>query len=201
MTPGQRLAYDAEGTDAQCQYPHVPGWWQYNSGVTWGHGYDMRDKKPTKIIADLLKAGISSSIAYEFAQAAGLKGRKAYNWLLDKGLDECFMTAGQQQRLFVISYEEIRASAKRIYSKHGCRKAYGWLLLWEDLQQPIQDIIIDLRFRGDWTPKTRRWLADAVRSNNLEIFSRAMRSKQYWRLRRRVPKDRFKRRVGFLRGA
>lgn len=198
LTPGQELTYWAEGTNEQCKYPHVPAWWKYNSGVTLNHGYDCRDKKPDKIMADLLRARVSQPIAYQFAQASGLKGRKAHKWLLEKGLDEFEMGPVQQMNLFSISYNEIEADAKRIYSKPGCRKAYGWILTWDNLIQPVRDIIIDLRFRGDWTPSTRRWLAAAVRSNNLRIFTEAISSWQYWRLRRRVPEDRFRRRKEFL---
>jgi len=200
MTPGQKLTYDAEGTDLQCKYPHVPGWWIYRSGITLWRGYDCRDKKPTKIIADLLKAGIEQSIAYEFAQAAGLKGKVAHDWLLNSGLDEYEMTPKQGIALFQISYSEIEASAKRIYSKQGCRDAYGWIIIWEELNSKIRDVIIDLRFRGDWTPSTRKHLALPIRSNYLPSFAEAMGKKVYWMGLRRVPRDRFHRRVNFLKG-
>ncbi len=192
MTPGQKLTRDSEGTYKQCQHPHVPS---RNSGVTWGFGYDMKEKDRDKIMADLLRIKVPHDTAYRFAQAYGRKGKKARKWLIDQGLDEKVLSYEQMNHLFFISYQEMKKDARELYSKQGCKDAYGWILTWNNLLQPIRDIIVDLRYRGDWTPKTRKWLAGAVRSNNLEVFAKAMSSRWYWR---RVPKDRFRRRKEYL---
>jgi len=195
MTPGQILTKDAEGTYKQCAKAHVP---TNSSGLTLDGGYDCWLKSPSKVLGDLTMAGLPSDVAYHFSHAAGLRGRCAREWLHNSEHNQFKMTPEQQDKLFAISYTEIKKSAMELYSKSDCRRDYGWILTWDNLLQPIRDIIIDLRFRGDWVPSTRKWLAAAVRSNKLEIFAEAMSSWQYWRMRRRIPKDRFKRRKEFI---
>lgn len=195
LTSGQKLTYDAEGTDEQCRCPHVPP----KSGVTWGHGYDCWLKSSSKILGDLLSVGIDREMAYIFSQCSGLRGRLARVWLRDSGLDQEVMTPSQQVALFLISYREMENSARLLYSKPSCRTGYGWILTWDSLLQPIRDIIVDLRFRGDWIPSSRKFLADAIRSNSVQVFAEAMDTFSFWRLRMGVPKDRHKRRIQFLK--
>ena len=197
MTPGQQLTRDSEGTYDQCAKAHVP---TRSSGLTLDGGYDCWLKSQSKILGDLISARLPRKVAYHFSHASGLRGRCAKQWLENSEYSQFEMSPEQQNKLFSISYAEMEESARKLYEKPDCCKEYGWILTWDNLLQPIRDIIIDLRFRGDWTPKTRKWLAAAVKNNNLEVFAGAMSSWQYWRMRRRVPKDRFRRRKEFLKG-
>ena len=197
MTPGQKLTFACEGTYRQCKKPHVPS---ENSGITLDGGCDLAMKSQSTILGLLIGIDVPYNMALLFSEGNGLRGQAAKNYLLDEGLDDFELTPEQHDKLFLKVYGKIEARARRLYSKDGCRKAYGWIRTWDNLLQPIREMITDLTFRGDWTPKTRQWLAEAVKSNNLEVFTGAMSSWQYWRVRRGVPKDRFRRRVAFLKG-
>ena len=62
----------------------------------------------------------------------------------------------------------------------------------------IKEMLIDLKFRGDYTPTAREFLQKHVAQNNLEEFKKAMLNQNNWK---GVPADRFKRRSDFIKAA
>ncbi len=78
-----QITFNSEGNDNKkskyfSRKAHVPSKW---SGVTIGRGYDMKYKSQKQIITDLTNAGVSRSVATEFAKGAGLHGTKAREFL------------------------------------------------------------------------------------------------------------------------
>ncbi len=72
---------------------------------------------------------------------------------------------------------------------------------WARLNSAIRDTVVDLRYRGDYTPKTRQMIQSAVAANDLKKFKQLMSNEKYWVNERGVPKDRFMRRKNALEKA
>jgi Trm5-related predicted tRNA methylase len=110
------------------------------------------------------------------------------------------LTHEEQKGLFYIAFDAIAADAERIATKDDVTETYGETD-WNNLNDAIRDVVIDLRFRGDYTPKTRRKIQSAIAANDLELFTALMSDKNYWLNNIKVPKDRFERRKNFLKKA
>ncbi|RYD67526.1 MAG: hypothetical protein EOP83_02660 [Verrucomicrobiaceae bacterium] len=83
---------------------------------------------------------------------------------------------------------------KRISKKDDVVKKYG-KLDWDKTSQPIKDLLIDLKFRGDYTGHTRTLIQKAAVNNDLKAIQKLMADKEKWQ---KVPLDRFKRRRDFI---
>eukprot|EP00112_Aurelia_sp_Birch-Aquarium-sp1_P016453 Seg3730.2 transcript_id=Seg3730.2/GoldUCD/mRNA.D3Y31 product="hypothetical protein" protein_id=Seg3730.2/GoldUCD/D3Y31 len=193
VTKGQ-VTFNSEGNNNKKSHfyskkPHVPGRW---SGVTIGRGYDMGQKSKAQVIRDLTKAGMSQGRAKQLAAGAGLKGQSARNFLKNNHLTNVEITGLQQKNLFKISYGRQEAEAKRLSQKY-------YKTNWNSLNSKMQQILVDLKFRGDLRPTSsavgQRALAKAVEENNLQKFQQVMNNRSYWS---NVPSDRFNRRKKFL---
>jgi len=66
---------------------------------------------------------------------------------------------------------------------------------WEDLNRLIRDVLVDLRFRGDHHPESRRRVQPPVVANDLTSFRSIMTNRPFWIS---VPQDRFERRAAYL---
>ena len=77
------------------------------------------------------------------------------------------------------------------------QKKYG-TTDWDRLNSAIKEVVVDLRYRGDYTPATRRKIQSAIAANNLALFTKLMSKEDYWRNEIKVPRDRFWRRVNAL---
>lgn len=196
--PLGQLTFDAEGLERPGRYfsrrLHVPGPW---SGATIGRGYDMRERSRDEIVADLTAAGLAKATAGKLAQARGLKGRQAKDFITAKGLGAIEVTPKQQKALFVLTYKELEGDVIRICTKADVVAKYG-ALTWDALDLAIRDVLVDLRYRGDYTGATREKVQSPAVKNNLSAFSRALSNENYWVGQRGVPKDRFRRRRDYL---
>ncbi len=199
--PFGQLTFDAEGLEKPGRYfsrrLHVPGPW---SGATIGRGYDMRERSRTEIVADLTAAGLAKAKAEKLAQARGLRGRQARDFIEAKGLGEIEVTAQQQKALFVLTYKELEGDVIRICGKADVVAKYG-ALTWDTLHPAIRDLLVDLRYRGDYTGATREKVQPPAVKNDLAAFRRALSNEDYWVEQRGVPKDRFRRRRKYLERA
>jgi hypothetical protein len=218
QVPRGQLTFDSEGMEcpnnkSKChryhsRKPHVP---DDLSGVTIGRGYDLKRKSPEQIKGDLIAAGLSQEDAEEYAKA-GCKvmpkgacepqftGEKAREYIRESQDKLVEITPEQQKKLFEITYLELEEDVKRTSNKDDTKDKYGEVN-FKTLNPKIKDILVDLRFRGDYTPKSRELIQKHAVNNNLSAFREAMKSK-YWTDRSQnptpVPKDRFNRRIEFL---
>lgn len=201
VVPRGQLTFDAEGSETRGRYfsrvPHVPGPW---SGVTIGRGYDMKSKSKTKIKRDLAAAGVDSNIAEKFAPASGLMGDQAKDFIRVNNLKKIEISPQQQKKLFISTYDDLEKDVIRICNKPDVVKRYG-VYNWKNLNPVIRDVVVDLRYRGDYTGKTRRKIQKPVADNDLAAFTTAMLERKYWLEDIGVPKNRFKRRCDYLRNA
>ena len=193
VTRGQ-LTFDAEGQEGgkyHSRTPHVPS---NASGVTIGRGYDLKHRKKTEVIADMVAAGIAQADANAYSGGVGLTGAAARKFIKDSGAKLKEITAAQQKSLFETTYEEIETDVKRICGKADVVKAYG-KTDWANLNAAIKDVLIDLRYRGDYTPSSRKLIQEATAQNDYETFREKIVDRSNWS---NVPKDRFDRRVKFI---
>lgn len=89
----------------------------------------------------------------------------------------------------------------RICSKADVEAKYG-VTQWNQIESLVRDILVDLRYRGDYTPLTRRLIQPCVVTQPVYQVDydlvQAMSDKDYWVGRIGVPLDRFRRRKHYL---
>lgn len=190
------LTWDAEGLEAPGHRFHsrvlqVPS---DSSGLTLGRGYDMKERTPAEIARDLVAAGVAAADAAVISQAAGLFGASARKFIADHHLEIFEITKPTQKNLFITTYNKLKADVVRISAKPDVVAAYG-ACDWPHSQQPIVDLVVDLRFRGDYTGTSRALVQKLVASNDLAGLAQAMKVAASWA---NVPTDRRQRRISFL---
>jgi hypothetical protein len=180
-----------EGGPYHSRVLHVPG---ESSGLTIGRGYDMKERTTAGIVQDLSACGVSAADAATIAKAAGLAGSAARKFIQDNQLGKFEISPSGQKALFLISYARIKSDVERICAKPDVVAAYG-ACDWTKIDQAIVDILVDLRFRGDYNGTSRALLQKLVSGNDLTGLTKAMKNVANWP---NVPKDRFQRRCAFL---
>ena len=191
------LTFESEGAEGGAYHSrtlHVPG---STSGLTIGRGYDMKSKNAVKINRDLISAGLPQKEAILLSKAAGLSGSTAKAFIVTNKLDKFEITQQVQVKLFEISYKEEESEAKRLCTKADVVAKYGQCN-WLTLDPAIKQILVDLKFRGDYTGSVRKFLQKHVVANDTKQFLKALTDRTNW-LQLRVPQDRFQRRVTFFK--
>jgi uncharacterized protein YgiM (DUF1202 family) len=203
-----QLTFDAEGTEGGRFHSRRAHWPGGASGVTIGRGYDLGQQSAAGIQADLVQAGISAADAGRFAGAAGITGTAARDWLRANGQTLSEVTLEQQEALFEIAYARLAGDVERISGNYagtmGTRTGRGreeFEIDWTQLHPAIRDVLVDLRYRGDYTPTTRQRVQPPAIANDLRALHEVMSDRAYWVEQRHVPEDRFNRRVRFLADA
>lgn len=192
-----RLTFDAEGQEGgkwHSRRLHVPG---PTSGLTLGRGYDMKNRTNAQIRNDLLTAGVDAPNAALISQASGLTGDRAEDFIQDNHLEDFEITPQAQLKLFQIDYDWHAGDARRLATKPDVTRRYG-ATNWEALHPVIRDVVIDLRFRGDYSPGCREILQSHIVANDLKAFAGEIGKKTNWP---NVPKDRFERRRNYCQQA
>ena len=193
--PKGQVTFDSEGTEGgryHTRTPHVPS---DTSGLTIGRGYDMKEKTKAQIKKDLTDAGLSEADAEAYAGAAGLSGEKARQYIKDTKL--VGITPEQQAKLFAITYAAMEADVRRICDKADVVEKYG-ATDWAKLDPAIKDLLVDLRYRGDYTSGTRAKIQAMVAKNDVKGIAAVMADETYWVTERGVPKDRYLRRKALM---
>jgi len=192
-----RLTFDAEGREGgryHSRHFHVPS---DASGLTIGRGYDMKLRSKSHIRDDLVAAGVAPGDAALISQAAGMKGEQAEEFIEENELEAFEITPEQQVALFDIEYARQEADTRRLATKADVTRVYG-ATDWDALDTTISEVLVDLRFRGDYTPTTRRFLQVRVAANELAAFAGEIGDADNWP---NVPGDRFRRRKDFCDAA
>lgn len=180
VTFGQ-ATFDAEGSESSSRFfsrqVHWPGG---ASGVTIGRGYDMGQRTPLQIISELTYAGVSEQDARWLSQAAGLRGESARRFVESQRNVAPEISLEAQKKLFEeITTNETVADIRRILCKPDVIARYG-PTAWNDLPQPVQELLFDLRYRGDYTPTTRQVIQPLIARNDLDGLRRTMHDTAFW---------------------
>lgn len=189
-----RLTWDAEGDEGgrfHSRRLHVP---DGNSGLTLGRGFDLRDRVAATVQADLANAGLASNMALKVSAAAGKRGTDASRFVVNNDLLDFEITPQAQLNLFSKVYGQMLADVKRISNANDSVRLYG-KADWGKLDQRILDVLVDLRYRGDYTRSTRMFLQKHVAANDFAKFKIEIAKKSNWP---DVPQARFERRKSYV---
>lgn len=205
-----QLTFDAEGSDSSCRQPHWPGG---KSGVTIGHGYDLKHRTEQEVVTDLKAAGFPESSIEIFSMCCiGLEGEAAHKKVAElKNLNLPDATPKQQKKLFEISYPRYLKEVKRICADEQNSKVARKYkpANWDTLDPRIKEVLVDLTFVGHYVEESREHIQPAVVKNDFETFKAILENETLWtkkkeeggifgEQRKPVAPDRFKRRVEFL---
>ena len=194
VPPYGLITWEVEGNEGGPYHSrklHVPS---ATSGLTLGRGYDMKNRSSAKINQDLTASGVPAADAGKIAMAAGLAGDAAKKFIVDQQLSAFEISKPAQVALFLITYADEKAVVDRISAKPETVAAYG-ACLWAKIDQAVIDLLVDLKYRGDYTPDSRVLVQPLAARNDLAGLAQAMKVRGNWP---NVPKDRFERRVAFL---
>jgi len=197
-----QLTFDVEGNDIEnpsdslhryfSRKVHWPGG---ASGITIGRGYDLGQRPNPEV--DLAAVNIVEPLLSWLIGAKGLKGQAARDYLVSATAEikTTFITRRQQHNLFVPVYEYMKARVIGISGQYDNIETYG-SLNWESVDSKIQDVVIDLIYRGDYTPRSRELLQQYFVGNNYDSFTAVIGDSASWA---NVPADRFNKRIEYLR--
>ena len=184
----------AEGGFYHSRILHVP---TETSGLTLGRGYDMKEKSSAKIVTDLTKVNADAKTALVISKASSQFGTNALQLIVDNDLMDYQISQLTQKNLFDITFADESSEAKRVCTLSRIEKLYG-KCEWDKLDYRIKEIVIDLKFRGDYTESSRKNIQEHIANNDFDKFKSAISRKSNWTS---VPTDRFDRRVNFLSSA
>jgi hypothetical protein len=195
--PRGQFTFDQEGLEApgsryHSRSAHIPS---NSSGITLGRGFDLGHNSAGTIWGTLAYAGFGDDQIQIALNAAGLKGERARSFLEHNPFSE--VTPEQQYHLFNRSFSTLEADVRRIISKPDTVAKYG-SVDWDALPVEMRDMIVDLRYRGDYTPTTRQLLQPYIVAKDLYGFSEALADRNYWVGNRGVPRQRFEARASYL---
>lgn len=197
-----QLTFDVEGNDIDdpahplhiyfSRKVHWPGG---ASGITIGRGYDLGQNKNAE--ADLAAANIPEPLFSWLIGAKGLRGQAARNYLkaASPEIKRFSISRKQQHDLFIPVYEFMKSEVIRISEKLSKNREYG-ALNWDAIEKRIQNLIVDLRYRGDYDADARLLLQRHFVENDLPRLLNIMSNRLNWP---NVPSDRFNRRIRHLR--
>ena len=191
------VTWDAEGTEGGRFHSRTLSVPSDSSGLTIGRGYDMKERSAAAIAADLTAAGVPAADAARISKAAGLAGVAAKKFIIDQQLSSFEISKPVQVALFMTTYNALKADVARICAKPDVVAAFGACDLAKT-DPAIVDILVDLRFRGDYTGTSRGLVQKIAAQNDLAAFAAALQKAANWP---NVPKDRFNRRSAFLASA
>lgn len=170
-----KLTYRAEGSNdpANPFYSRRLHWPGGASGVTLGRGYDLSQRKGRTVQADLQTAGLDEALARRISAGAGKTGRGARDFVSkNKDIE---ISEAAQIALFAISHAAKEGTAA------DCLERWSGLDL-TTLAPDLQEIVVDLFFRGDMTKS--KWdthgLAAIVRRDDMAAMLRLLRNRRLW---------------------
>lgn len=196
--PRGQLTFDVEGNDIEDSqfFSRVPHWPPVgNSGITIGRGYDVGHQPNVR--TDLESVGISEPLLSWLSGSKGLTKTSARDYLNSANVEirSTRITRKQQHELFVFVYDLMEKDVRRICEKRDVIETYG-VTNWGSLNPKIKDMLVDLRYRGDYTPNIRSLLQEHVANNDIARFSSVIKNRSNWP--ENLPSDRFSRRSRYL---
>ncbi|SEQ09898.1 toxin homologue of phage lysozyme [Rosenbergiella nectarea] len=203
------LTFKAEGNNLKSSrdYSRIIHWpgsslscKKNNSGVTIGRGFDLGDRTKVEALIILKKAGIEKEKAEFIAEGAKLKGCLANNFVANQRNAINEITERQQLNLLIINYNESRKDVERIcksiftIQKYHSKPNTSPAEAWGNIPDKIKEVLVDLRFRGDYSKRTRKYIQKLAYDGDIKGFGKVISDRKVWV---EVPYDRFKRRIDF----
>jgi hypothetical protein len=199
MVPRGQFTFDVEGNDIEGHryFSRVAHWPGGASGITLGRGYDLGQRVKT-LESDLTSVGITGEFYDWLIGAGGLRGEAAKRYLenASPAIRQTKITRRQQHDLFLPIYDLKRGEVIRISAKQENIDLYG-ALVWSDLGHRIQDMVVDLIYRGDYSDPTRKHIQKAIVENDIVKLRAALSDRTVWLAN--LPEDRYQRRIDYMR--
>ena len=202
QVPKGQLTFDAEGNDIDTSpwFSRKIHWPGGVSGVTIGRGYDLGQQASAN--ADLVQIGVTDPFKSWLVGSQGLSGAGAQSRFNSASEDirNSTITRKQQYDIFMISYQRLEDDVKRICQKPDTIRVYHSNpqatpeQAWSDIPEKIKEILVDLRYRGDYTPRARSLIQRHAYSGDLNSFGNVLSTRSNWQ---NVPEERFNQRVSF----
>jgi hypothetical protein len=211
--PKGQLTFDVEGNDIETSVyfsrrPHVPnnkGVVIGKSGVTFGRGLDLGQQ--SKVYVEDLFAKMegntkpfSSSLKEWLLGSVGKKGNDALLYCneIDNHVpkSEQLLTRKQQHYLFNSVYFHQYETTKRVLTKGVKIDEVNVTANIDNFEQDIQDVLVDLTFRGDNSALTRKYFISDLNDGRVSFKSNI--SNVHWKDVFHVPPQRFDSRKGYL---
>jgi hypothetical protein len=193
-----RITFEAEGQEGGKYHSrkfHYPGG---ASGVTIGRGLDLGKRTKPQITTMLTKAWSPHADCYDaqaicrIQEGSWITGSQAE--VFCKKNREFEITPKQQYYLFEACWMEAYNDVMRITNDPDVITEYG------KLRYPVNplclDIVVDLRYRGDYTPRSRRLIQRFFVDGDAQEMLHVLENRTDWLS---VPTDRFNRRVALLK--
>jgi hypothetical protein len=154
----------------------------------------MGKRTAKQIVRELTLAGMSQDDAVELSRGAGLIGARAKTFVEANRPFAPEMSLEVQKSLFqdVVAPTMVE-DIIRIFNKPDTVRAYG-RPSWEALSPAAQELVFDLRYRGDYKPETRKRIQKLLVDQDYEGLRNVMNDVSYWRSLR-VPDERIKERI------
>jgi len=117
---------------------------------------------------ELTLAGVSETDAATFSRAAGLRGPAADRFVRQNRESFPILTLEAQKKLFEdVVAPDLVQDIQRIFDKPDTVQAYG-RVDWKELSQGAQELVFDLRYRGDYTPTSRKKIQPLLVAHDYE---------------------------------
>ncbi|PSU86716.1 hypothetical protein C0W42_19685 [Photobacterium kishitanii] len=179
-----RLTFSSEGNDMDgslyfTRKPHLPnnnGVVIGVSGITFGRGLDIGSRTANdvdKLFSKIERNSkpISKTLLTWLKGGAGLKGQDAYEHYkkLNDSVPQAeqMLTRKQQYFLFLEIYPYYSKETKRLLTKKDVKDIYDKdnIIVWDDIPINIKELLIDITYRGDNSPRTRKIIMPALVSD------------------------------------
>lgn len=204
--PRGQLTFDVEGNDVESSiyFSRVAHWPPVgNSGITLGRGYDIGQQPNVR--SDLESIGIADPFLSWIVGGQGKKQTEARDYLAAASVEirKHKISRKQQHNLFLYTYQLIEADVKRISIASGTISKYLPSMAgrgeeaWNAIDERIKDLMIDLRYRGDYKPGTRDKIQEYCYKNDFSSLKHAMADEEFWVSTYGVPPDRFNKRKDY----
>jgi hypothetical protein len=200
--PKGQLTFDAEGNDQDSSpwFSRKVHWPGGVSGITIGRGYDLGQQSTSE--SDLSQVGILEPLKSWLVGSQGLSASGAHMRFNSASgeIKNANITRKQQHDLFILTYQRLERDVKRICQKKSTMHAYHPNSqvtpdqAWNGIPERIKEVLVDLRYRGDYTSHIRSLLQRYAYTGDLNGFGQVLSNRSNWL---NVPSDRFNRRVKF----
>ncbi len=188
--PRGQFTFDQEGIESPGKRYHsrsasIP---YEGSGITIGRGFDLGQFTSQQIRQTLIKSNFDNAFIERAQGAALLESQAARTYLITNPIRD--ITMQEQWSLFNELRNYMERDVERISQKADTVATYGEVP-WQSLARITQDLIVDLRYRGDYTTNTRKLIQPVLVSNDTYNLAQILSDESYWVVERGVPRERF----------
>jgi len=178
--PRGQLTFDVEGDGDETLIPHWPG---DNSGVTIGRGLDLGTTSLSKqqIEALLRNIEVPQRDIDLLLSATGKRGAEAQSYATEIK-EKVKITRMQQNQIFQIVYDIYAIDAENYWAHYLGNKNIknDRPHTWSELDPTIQEILIDFKYRGDWTVPHLTIIKPGYDNNSLSKLLIGLENEDYW---------------------